>query len=62
MKPQIDIWQDYVTFEGQRIKRPVGWSVSQWYDFWEDVKRLVRAYPRSMLSWSTAAREIAQRF
>ena len=36
---QIDVSKDSVTIEGQEVKRPSRLSPSQWYQFWDKLKR-----------------------
>lgn len=35
--------RNYIEFNGQRINRPDGWSISQWYDFWKPQNKIQAA-------------------
>lgn len=35
---QIDIYPDYILWEGQRVARPMHWARSRWMAYWEGLQ------------------------
>lgn len=35
--------RNYIEFNGQRIDRPSGWSVTQWFEYWKPLNKIQAA-------------------